>query len=130
MGLFTLDEARRVLAEVRPVLDELVAVRADAAELAAAVRAGEPGLADLKGYEARLDELMTTVQQTGVELKGWAPLLLDFPADLDGVPVLLCWLEGDAGLDWYHRADLGFAGRRRLPVQGLVEQPSPAPRSS
>jgi hypothetical protein len=124
MGLFTLDEAREVLAQLRPVLDELVAVRADATELAAAVRAGGPGLADLKGYEARLDELMTTVQQTGAELKGWAPVLVDFPADLDGVPVLLCWLEGDPGLEWYHRADLGFAGRRRL-----AEQPPAAPRS-
>ena len=118
MGLFTVDEARQVLAELRPVLDELVALRADAAELAAAVREGAPGLADLKGYEARLDELMTTVQSTGAELKGWAPLLVDFAADLEGVPVMLCWLEGDRALEWYHRTDLGFAGRRRLPEQG------------
>ena len=124
MGLFTVDEAREVLADLRPVLDELIALRADATELAAVVRAGGAGLADLKAYEARLDELMTTVQQTGVELKGWAPLLLDFPADLDGVPVLLCWLEGDAGLAWYHRADLGFAGRRPL------ESPSGGPGST
>lgn len=115
MGLFTLEEARRVLAELRPVLDELVAVRAEAADAAAAVRAGERRLPEAKAHEARLDELMTTVQQTGVELKGWAPLLLDFPADLDGVPVLLCWLEGDEELGWYHRAELGFPGRRRLP---------------
>ena len=108
-----------MLAELRPVLDELVAVRADAAELAAAVRgdatSGLGGLPELKGAQARLDELMTTVQQTGAELKGFAPLLVDFPADLDGVPVLLCWLEGDDELTRYHRADLGFAGRRRLP---------------
>lgn len=124
MGLFTLAQAREVLGGLRPALDELVVLRADATELSAAVRAGGAGLADLKAYEARLDELMTTVQQTGVELKGWAPLLLDFPADLDGVPVLLCWLEGDADLAWYHRPDLGFAGRRRL------EQPPSAPRST
>jgi hypothetical protein len=29
--------------------------------------------------EARLDELMTEVQQTGAELKSLAPLLVDFP---------------------------------------------------
>lgn len=115
MGLFTVDEARRVLGELLPVLDELVALRADAAELAAAVRQGSPGLADLKGCEALMDELMTTVQSTGAELKGFAPLLVDFPADLDGVPVLLCWLEGERALAWYHRTDLGIAGRRRLP---------------
>jgi len=38
---------------------------------------------------------------------------LDLPLNY-GVPVLLCWLEGDRELAWYHRDDLGFAGRRRL----------------
>ncbi|MCW2612797.1 MAG: arsenite methyltransferase [Actinomycetota bacterium] len=120
MGLFTVIEARAELARLRPVLDELVAVRADAAELAAALRnvgTATPlgGLPEWKAAQARLDDLMTRVQQTGAELRGFAPLLVDFPADLDGVPVQLCWLEGDPSLDWYHRSDLGFAGRRRLP---------------
>jgi arsenite methyltransferase len=119
MSLFTVDEARSTLAELRPALDEFVLLRADAAELAAAVRLGEPsplgGLAELKAWEARIDELLTRVQETGVDVKGFAPLLLDFPAELDGEDVLLCWLEGDDGLEWYHRIDLGFLGRRRLP---------------
>jgi hypothetical protein len=120
MGLFTVAEARAELDRLRPVLDELVALRADAAELAAALTVGGPrsslgGLPELKAAQARLDELMTTVQQTGAELKGFAPLLVDFPADLDGVAVLLCWLEGDQELGWYHRTELGFAGRRPLP---------------
>jgi arsenite methyltransferase len=118
-GLFTLAEARAVLAELRPSLDELVRLRADAAELSAAVRGGPPttlgGVPEGKATEARLDELMTEIQSHGVELKGFAPLLLDFPSTLDGVPVLLCWLEGDQALEWYHRTDLGFLGRRRLP---------------
>ncbi|MEU4806543.1 DUF2203 domain-containing protein [Actinosynnema sp. NPDC023587] len=122
MGLFTLPEARHELDRLRPVLDEIVALRADAAELSSALGAGEPtglgGLPEFKAAQARLDDLMSAVQATGAELKGFAPLLVDFPAELDGVPVLLCWLEGDTGLHWYHRADLGFAGRRRLPPTG------------
>lgn len=120
MGLFTVTEAREQLDQLRPVIDELVALRADAAELAASLTpdgtpTGLGGMPEWKAAQARLDELMTLIQQTGAELKGFAPLLIDFPADLDGVPVLLCWLEGDEGLRWYHRADLGFAGRRPLP---------------
>ena len=120
MSLFTVDEARAELVTLRPVLEEIVALRADAAELAAATAlGGRPtglgGLPELKAAQARLDELMTRVQQTGAELKGFAPLLVDFPSELDGVPVLLCWLEGDRELGWYHRTDLGFAGRRPLP---------------
>jgi hypothetical protein len=117
--VFSVPEAREELARLMPVLTEIVTIRADAAELAASLQeGGRPtglgGLPELKAAQARLDDLMTTVQQTGAELKGFAPLLVDFPSELDGVPVLLCWLEGDEGLDWYHRADLGFAGRRPL----------------
>jgi arsenite methyltransferase len=120
MGLFTLAEARTELAGLRSVLNELVVVRADAAELATDLAAAGQvtrlgGRAEWKAAEARLDELMTEVQQTGGELKNLAPLLVDFPADLHGVPVLLCWLEGEPDLTWYHRRDVGFAGRRRLP---------------
>jgi hypothetical protein len=58
---------------------------------------------------------MTEIQESGAELKGVAPLLVDFPAALDGVAIHLCWLEGETDLRWYHRQDLGFAARRPLP---------------
>lgn len=118
MALFTLEEARVELARLLPVLDEVVARRADAAELAAATAGGRAsplgGLPELKAAQAQLDELLTRIQETGAELKGLSPLLVDFPSKLDGIDVLLCWLEGDRSLDWYHRSDLGFAGRRPL----------------
>jgi len=108
-----------VLASLRPVLDDVVVVRADAAELASAVQrgVGSPlgGLPELKAAQARLDELLSLLAGEDLQIKGIAPLLLDFPAELNGEPVLLCWLEGDPELGWYHRADLGFLGRRRLP---------------
>lgn len=119
MTLFTVAEAAAEVARLQPVFHEIVVVRADAAELAASLQPGGVpstlgALAELKAAQARLDDLMSEVQQTGAHLKGLAPLLVDFPSELDGVPVLLCWLEGDAELGWYHRTDLGFAGRRRL----------------
>jgi arsenite methyltransferase len=133
VGLFTLAEARAELARLRPVLDRIVAVRADAAELAAAMQPDGPptalgGVPEWKAAQAQLDELMTVVQRTGAELGGLAPLLVDFPADLDGSPVLLCWLEGDPELSWYHRRDLGFAGRRRLPDSRPSRIDHPGPR--
>ena len=119
MPLFTVPEATAELERLLPALDEIVRLRADAAELAAAATpGGRPttlgSTPELKAAQARLDELLTEVQQTGAELKGLAPLLVDFPSELDGVDVLLCWLEGDRALGFYHRTDLGFAGRRPL----------------
>jgi arsenite methyltransferase len=116
---FTVALARAELARLRPLLEEFVTLRADAAELATALAGGASasvpgGVPELKGAQARLDELVERLLASGVQVKGFAPLLLDFPAELDGVQVLLCWLEGDHDLLWYHRADLGFAGRRLL----------------
>lgn len=120
MDTFSVDEARAELTRLRPAIGELVELRADAAELATSVEMGGPptslgGMPELKAKQARLDELVTSFTDAGIEVKGLAPLLLDFPSELDGESVLLCWLEGDDELNWYHRLDLGFAGRRRLP---------------
>ncbi|QBI55243.1 DUF2203 domain-containing protein [Streptomonospora litoralis] len=116
--LFTLAEARSLMPEVHRHADELVNLRADLAELAADLRGGDSALggrAELKAAEARLTELQTWFADNGIEVKGVAPLLIDFPALLDGVSVRLCWLEGETELAWYHRTDLGFVARRPLP---------------
>jgi hypothetical protein len=124
--LFTVEEARQALAALLPDIAEFVRLRADAAELEAALATGEPsphgGRAELKGLAARRDELLSRIAESGADLKGVAPLLLDFPAERDSVPVLLCWVEGEPALAWYHRADLGFLGRRPLEDDGQAAQ--------
>ncbi|MUL42959.1 DUF2203 family protein [Streptomonospora sp. PA3] len=118
--LFTLAEARDLMPQVHRKADELVTLRADLAELAADLSGGESALggrAELKAAEARLTELQSWFMDNGIEVKGIAPLLIDFPALLDGVSVRLCWLEGEPELAWYHRTDLGFVARRPLPEQ-------------
>ncbi len=112
---FTLAQARTTLAEMRGALDELVEVRADLATKAHAHNAGEDvSIPDIKALEARMGELLDGCRARGVEVKGYAPLLLDFPMEVDGRVVLLCWLEGEDELGWYHELDTGFMGRRPL----------------
>ncbi len=98
----------------------MVEVRADLTELSMDLRRSGTsalgGIPEAKALQARLDEMLEWFPDQGIELKGFAPLLIDFPAELDGVSVRLCWLEGEPTLDWYHRSDLGIAGRRRLPL--------------
>jgi hypothetical protein len=117
--IFSLDEARELMPELRQRADAAVTARADLAEIAAALRAGDDsplgGVPELKAAEARFHEQVAWFQEQGLQVKGVAPLLLDFPATLDGVEVLLCWLEGEPDLAWYHRPEVGFAGRRPLP---------------
>lgn len=116
---FTVAQARELMPAVLSRGDELIEVRANLVELQTALAAGEHsplgGLPEAKGYQARLSELLGWFPAQGIDLKGFAPLLLDFPAELDGEPVLLCWLEGETELSWYHKLPYGFAGRRRIP---------------
>jgi hypothetical protein len=119
--LFTLGEARGLLPDVLKRADEVISVRADLVELQAALELGESrsrlgGLAEAKGFQAQLSELLGWFPAQGIELKSIAPLLLDFPAEIDGDSVLLCWLEGERELTWYHKVEYGFAGRRVIPA--------------
>jgi hypothetical protein len=117
--VFTLEEAQRLMPELLAHADEAIRVRADLVELETALRAGTPtplgGVPEAKGLQARLSELLGWFSSEGLEIKGIAPLLLDFPARLAGDTVLLCWLEGERELRWYHKPEHGFAGRRPIP---------------
>jgi hypothetical protein len=116
---FTLAQARELMPAVLSHAAELIEVRASLVELQTALAAREHsplgGLPEAKAFQARLSEVLGWFPAQGIDLKGFAPLLLDFPAELAGEPVLLCWLEGESELGWYHRLAYGFAGRRRLP---------------
>jgi hypothetical protein len=116
--VFTLAQARQLIVELRPRIDELIRLRADLAELRADLGAGIPsplgGLPEVKALEARVYAILEEFNEQGIQVKGFAPVLLDFVGERNGRPVLWCWLEGDADIDWYHRLECGFAGRRRV----------------
>jgi hypothetical protein len=105
--LFTLEEARAELPRVLADADEVIRLRVELVESTV--------VPDQKGLEARLSEILDGLVAAGIQVKGYAPLLLDFPSMMDGREVLLCWLEGETELAWYHDAGHGFMGRRRLP---------------
>lgn len=113
--LFTIEEARAELSRALPATDEVIELRAQLIEGTMRQRDGDTvNLPDLKAGEARLSEIIDGFVASGIEVKGFAPLLLDFPALLEGREVLLCWLEGEADIGWYHEPAHGFTGRRRL----------------
>ena len=117
--VFTLGEARLLMPDVLSRAVEVVAIRARLVEIQSDLReSGQSplgGLPEAKAFEARLSELLGWYAEQGLNVKGIAPLLLDFPARLSGDTVLLCWLEGEPELRWYHKPEHGFAGRKLIP---------------
>lgn len=112
---FEIDEARALVPVIRAVADELVPLRAELAERAARVRDGGDGeLPEIKALEARLSELLDALTGRGIQVKGYAPLLVDLPHVRGDRTLLLCWLEGESELGWYHDVAHGFMGRRPI----------------
>jgi hypothetical protein len=113
---FTIPEARALLPEVQAAADRLIDLRARLTQAVHDQQSGDPTvtLADVKGLEAAMSEVIDSITAHDIQVKGFAPLLVDFPMQHDGRVLLLCWLEGETELAWYHDADHGFAGRRRI----------------
>jgi hypothetical protein len=64
-----------------------------------------------------IDGYIGEIRQLGVEMKGIDSGLIDFPAEVDGRPVLLCWQLGEESVQYWHEEEAGFAGRQ--PVTSL-----------
>jgi hypothetical protein len=68
------------------------------------------------GQGARLDSeiarLIGELQDDGIIVRDPERGLIDFPAVApSGETYLLCWLDGEDAIEWWHWPDAGFAGR-------------------
>jgi hypothetical protein len=59
-------------------------------------------------------DAVAEIHAIGVQVKDLDIGLLDFPCEVDGEVVLLCWKYGEKGISWYHSVDSGFAGRKPI----------------
>jgi hypothetical protein len=71
--------------------------------------------------EAELDELFKELGQLGCSFRDWGYEvgLVDFPSEIDGNPVLLCWRSDEPAVSFYHSPDAGYAGRKPIPQKLL-----------
>jgi hypothetical protein len=100
---WTLAEATDALTDVRGKVQR---IRALLGAQPSANGNGSAGRADTAA--ALVDEL----QADGIIVRDPARGLIDFPALApSGATYLLCWLDGEDAIDWWHWPDAGFAGR-------------------
>jgi hypothetical protein len=65
--------------------------------------------------DRELRGLVEDLQRDGIILRDPERGLIDFPAQSpSGRDYLLCWLDGEDAIDWWHWPDAGFAGRTPL----------------
>lgn len=125
--LFTIEQANRMLPLVRRIVEDIVQDYArwreqvGVLEVVAAGRRGDspPDEAekveqDTQRLAADIERYVGELRELGVDFKGFDEGLVDFPAEIEGRRVYLCWKLGEGAVEHWHDVDAGFAGRRRL----------------
>jgi hypothetical protein len=62
--------------------------------------------------EQRLRDAFSEIDSIGVQVKDLDIGLLDFPCEVEGRTVLLCWKLGETSITHWHGTDEGFASRK------------------
>ena len=129
---FTPEEANAALAELRPIVEQmvqhrrnLVAAQKLQVELVTRIagNGGDLMPSDLRESAETIQREATAIAEcadrinaAGAEIKSLEEGLLDFPAKRGDEDVLLCWKLGEDEIGYWHGVDEGFAGRKPLPL--------------
>jgi len=62
--------------------------------------------------EQRAKDALAEIDAIGVQVKDLDIGLLDFPCEVDGRIILLCWKLGEKAITHWHGVSEGFAGRK------------------
>jgi hypothetical protein len=117
---FSVDEARALMPQVHAQATIIIDTRAELAYRMERLTEGDKSQRpEVKALEARLSEALEWFSDQHIQVKGYAPLLIDFPMHYGERTVLLCWLENEPELAWYHDANHGFLGRRPIAELGI-----------
>ncbi|MFV1966969.1 MAG: DUF2203 domain-containing protein [Pirellulaceae bacterium] len=135
---FTVEEANASLPLVRVITSDIVHLSRDLIErrhrLELLKRRGEGVSGDPYADEIahireefekdtrRLEEFIGELFDLGVELQSGPDGLVDFPSEMEGRLVYLCWKFNEPEVGYWHELDAGFAGRQLLAV-GSVSGP-------
>ena len=128
---FTLDEAHSLL----PVLESLLRTAINSKKIMDEVDAEQQALlhriflnggmfldivplarrkAERAKAEQRAKDAIAEIDSIGVQVKDLDMGLLDFPCEVEGKTILLCWKLGEKSITHWHGVQEGFAGRKPI----------------
>lgn len=127
MKTFTVEEANRTLPLVRRIVEDVVQShrlwREKILEFDLVTSTDRPGdnrdRAETLEREAQalaqeIDGFQRELEELGIQLKDRRLGLVDFPCDMNGRIVLLCWRREEPEVRFWHEVDAGYAGRQPL----------------
>lgn len=118
---FTPAQANRTLPLVRRIVGDLLSLGRELQRVSQ--RPDQTGARERMGeLDGRIRDLLAELERIGCTYKDWGFEygLVDFPGEIHGESVLLCWRSDEEAVVWYHRPESGFAGRQPIP-EDLLE---------
>jgi hypothetical protein len=70
--------------------------------------------AELNDLGGQLQSAVDEINAEGITVRDVGQGLVDFPHMREGREVYLCWIKGEARIDYWHETDRGFAHRQPL----------------
>jgi hypothetical protein len=119
--LYTVAEANQTLPYVRAIVGEVRERYRTIQERGRRHREGDAEAraalkTEIRAEAERIHACMEELEEIGAELKDYDLGLVDFPAELEGRRILLCWKFGESGIGNWHEERDGYQGRRPVPV--------------
>jgi hypothetical protein len=127
MHLYTPEQASRTLPLVRKIVEDIVTLHRkwrdtilDLELVASGERADAPHERvvalerQAQALAREIDACQRELEDLDIELKDRRLGLIDFPSEMNGRPILLCWHVGEPEVQFWHEVDAGYAGRQPL----------------
>jgi hypothetical protein len=127
MKTFTIAEANRTLPLVTKIVQDIVRKFVpwrERVEEYEVIKAGEsldhrdPRSEvlerEVEALAREIDGYIRELAELGVECKDPAMGLVDFPGEIGGRRVYLCWRLGEPAVEYWHDLNAGYAGRQPL----------------
>jgi len=128
---FTLDEAHSLLPVLESLLRTAIAGKKVMEEVEAEMQALQHRIflnggtrvdvvsvarrkAERAKAEQRAKDALAEIDSIGVQVKDLDIGLLDFPCEVGGETVLLCWRMGEPSITHWHSTSEGFSGRKPI----------------
>lgn len=128
---FTLDEAQSLLSVLESLLRTAIRAKKTVDEIEAEQQALQHRVflsggmflnvvplarrkAERVKAEQRAKDALAEIDSIGVQVKDLSIGLLDFPCEVEGQTILLCWKLGEKSITHWHGVQEGFAGRKPI----------------
>jgi hypothetical protein len=128
---FTLDEAQSLLPVLESLLRTAISARKVVEEFDRDLQALQQRIfltggmfldvvplarkkAERTKAEQQAKDSLAEIDSIGVQIKDLDMGLLDFPCEVEGQTILLCWRLGEKSITHWHGTEEGFAGRKPI----------------